>query len=68
MWFAVFANLSRRLTTQERTTLFEALDATVPDSGCVGPQNSQNDEVYFSVDAQSEAVARARPSSTLKQS
>lgn len=51
MPYAVYADLSRALTRQERATLFEALDSTVPSSGCVGPQKGPHDEVYFSIDA-----------------
>lgn len=51
MRYSVYADLSRPLTTLERSTLFEALDSTVPGSGCVGQQKGPHDEVYFSIDA-----------------
>lgn len=57
MRYGVYADLSRRLTEQERSVLFEALEASVPDSGCVGLQNGPSDEVYFSLEALSEAAA-----------
>jgi hypothetical protein len=58
MQYAVYADLSRRLTEHERSTLFEALDANVPGSGCVGLQKGHTDEVYFVLEALSEAGAR----------
>ncbi|MBN8422809.1 MAG: hypothetical protein J0L73_28130 [Verrucomicrobia bacterium] len=60
MQFAVYADLSRRLAEHERSTLFEALDADVPGSGCVGLQKGPNDEVYFVLEALSEEQARAQ--------
>ena len=36
--YSVYADLSRRLTKQERLAIFEALETSVPGSGCVGPQ------------------------------
>lgn len=57
MQYAVYADLSRRLTEQERSALFEALDASVPGSGCVGLQKGLIDEVYFSLEAPSETTA-----------
>ena len=60
MRYAIYADLSRRLTEQERSALAEALEASVPDCGCVGLQKGPNDEVYFSVEALSEATARAQ--------
>jgi hypothetical protein len=59
MWFSVYADLARRLTTDEQSALFEALDRIVPDSGCVGPQKGATDEVYFTVEAHSAAEATA---------
>lgn len=58
--YFVYADLSRPLTPAERTTLFSALDASVPGSGCVGPQRNPNDEIYFTVDAASADAAHAR--------
>jgi len=55
----VYADLSRRLTDEERLAVFEALETSVPDSGCVGPQKSEEDEVYFTVDAASDDEASA---------
>ena len=60
MRYAIYADLSRRLTEQERSAFADALDASVPDSGCVGLQKGPTDEVYFSVEALSEAAARAQ--------
>lgn len=51
MCYSIYADLTRQLTRQERATLFEALDSTVPGSGPVGQQKGPHDEVYFSVDA-----------------
>lgn len=62
MRYAVYADLSSQLTGQQRTTLFEALDIVVPGSGCVGPDRRSNDEVYFSIDAQSADEAREQSS------
>jgi len=57
--FSVYADLSRPLAVEERGTLLGALDEIAPGSGCVGLQGGPNDEVYFTVDADSEADARA---------
>lgn len=57
--YAVYADLARPLTPEERSSVFEALDANVPGSGCVGPHKSGNDEVYFAVEACSEEEASA---------
>ena len=57
MQYAVYADLSRRLAEHERSTLFEALEANVPGSGCVGLQKCPNDEVYFVLEALSEEAA-----------
>lgn len=57
MQYAVYADMSRGLTEHERSALFEALDAIVPGSGCVGIQQGPEDEVYFSLEAPSEAAA-----------
>lgn len=56
--YAVYADLTRRLTEEERSAIFAAIDSIVPDSGCVGLHKAPNDEVYFSLDATSEAAAR----------
>ena len=64
MRFNVFADLSRPLTQEERSSLFASLDAIVPDSGCVGPHNGRpNDEVFFCVEAATENEARAQAAS-----
>ena len=57
--YSVYADLSRRLTKQERLAIFEALETSVPDSGCVGPQKRAEDEVYFVVEAPSDEEASA---------
>ena len=36
---AVYADVPRRLTSVEREGLSEALDSSVPDSGCAEPQS-----------------------------
>lgn len=58
MKYEVFADLSRRLSGQERAALFELLDSTIPDSGCVGSYTDDNDEVYFVLQSDSEEAAR----------
>lgn len=58
MQFSVYADLSRQLTLEERTAVGEALDAIVPDGGCVGPQRRQDFEVYFVVEAANSEEAR----------
>jgi hypothetical protein len=57
--YDVYADLSRRLTDQERLAIFEALERSVPDSGCVGPQKGSEDEVYFVIEAPSDVEASA---------
>ena len=59
MRYHVYADLSRCLTDEERSAVAEALDQNVPGSGCVGPQNREEDEVYFSVEAPSDDEASA---------
>jgi hypothetical protein len=49
----VYADLSRPLTTTEQGAVFAAIDAIVPESGCVGPNASGCTEVYFVVEAAS---------------
>lgn len=56
----VFVDLTRRLSDVERRAVFDAVDAVVPDSGCVGPNRAGMDEVFFVVVADDEAAARAR--------
>ncbi len=51
MRFAVFADLLRPLTSDEKAALFAAVDKLIPNSGCVGPNRSGDFEVYFTVDA-----------------
>jgi hypothetical protein len=58
--YAVYADLSRPLTGEERSAVFEAVEASVPGSGCVGRQSGPNDEVYFCVEAPGEDDARAQ--------
>lgn len=58
--YAVFADLSRPLTSEEQTSVFEALDVTVPGSGYVGRDKRPNDEVYFSIEATTEDEATAQ--------
>jgi hypothetical protein len=54
----VFADLDRNLDDEERGTLSAAIDELVPDSGCVGPNRSGDEEVYFAVEAPSAEAAR----------
>lgn len=58
MRWGVFADLSRRLGDGERHAVFAAIDELVPDSGCVGPGRSGDEEVWFIVEAPDEAAAR----------
>ena len=58
MIFNVYADLSRRLSMQERIIVSDALDSIVPGSGCLGSQGSPCDEVYFRVEAASLQEAR----------
>ncbi|MFP2904785.1 hypothetical protein ACLESD_06960 [Pyxidicoccus sp. 3LFB2] len=59
MQWAIYADLSRGLSMEERLAIAEALDKLVPDSGCVGPNRAGVEEVYFCVEASTEAEARA---------
>lgn len=56
--WSVFADLDRRLDDDERGDLFAAIDAEIPDSGCVGPNRAGVEEVYFVIEADSAAAAR----------
>lgn len=58
VWHA-FVDLARRLSDVERRALFDAVDEIVPNSGCVGPNRSGVDEVYFTVEADDDRGARA---------
>lgn len=58
MLYSIYADLSRPLTDKERAQLFEALDAAVPGSGCIGRDRAPNDEIYFCVEASSDTEAR----------
>jgi hypothetical protein len=60
MEYSVYTDFSRPLTNEERSIVFEALDANVPGSGCVGIQNGPNDEIYFCVEASADAQAQAQ--------
>ncbi len=60
MIFNVYADLSRALSEYERDAIADALDSTVPDSGCVGLQGGPFDEVYFTVTAANLDDARKR--------
>ena len=60
MRYAVWADLPRELTEEERSTVFEALDRSVPGSGCVGRDKGATDAVYFCVEAVSEDEARTQ--------
>lgn len=56
--FSIFADLSRPLTADEQGEIFAALDALVPNSGCVGPNRSGVYEVFFVVDADTSEAAQ----------
>jgi hypothetical protein len=57
MHYSVFVDLSRQLSIEERSSIFEALEANVPGSGCVGVDKGPPDEVFFGVEADSEKEA-----------
>lgn len=59
MNWSIYADLSRELSVEERSALAAALDKVVPSGGCVGPQRGVVEEVYFTVEAGTEAEARA---------
>ena len=59
MLWSVYADLERSLTSDEQRAVFAALDAIVPESGCVGPNRKGTHEVYFTVDAATRAEAHA---------
>ena len=50
MRWAVYVDLSRPLSKEEQAEVFSALEAVIPDSGCVGPNRRGVHEVYFVVD------------------
>lgn len=60
MRYEIYSELLRQLSELERYTVFEAVDALIPDSGCVGRMGMPNDEVYFCVFAESEDDARSQ--------
>jgi len=61
MRYSVYADMSRPLTPEERNAVAAALEAQVPHSGCVGPQEGSNDEAYYAVEADTDedAIAQA---------
>ena len=59
MNYSVFGGLSRPLSNEERSAIFDALETCVPDGGCVGPRSTPEDEVWFEVDAPSDEEASA---------
>ena len=59
MLYAVYIDMPRQLTAQERLAVADALEAQVPSGGCVGLQKGPNDEVYFDVEAPSDKEAEA---------
>lgn len=69
--WGIYADLERPLTSDEQRAVFAALDAIVPDSGCVGPNRKGVYEVYFAVDAatrtEAETMAADFMSSVLHQ-
>ena len=60
MQYDVYVDMSRPLTVAERFDIFEALDAHVPHSGYVGLDKGPNDEMFFVVNADSDAEAVAQ--------
>ena len=59
MLYAIYVDMARQLTAQERSAVADALEAHVPSGGCVGLQKGPNDEVYFDVEASSDEEAEA---------
>lgn len=49
--FHVFADTELALGAEEQGAVFAALDALVPESGCVGPGRGGGSEIYFAVEA-----------------
>ncbi len=65
MRFSIYADLSRPLTWVEQGLVFAALDALIPDSGCIGPNRSGDYEVFFTVDAVTREAAQQAAASYL---
>jgi hypothetical protein len=57
MMWSVYADLARPLTSDEQPRASDALDALVPDGGCMGPNRSGDYEIYFEVTGSSLAEA-----------
>ena len=64
--WAIYADLERALTTDEQRAVSAALDAIVPDSGCVGPNRKGIYEVYFTVDAATRPEAETAAAQLMK--
>ena len=64
--WGVYADLERPLTGDEQHAVFAALEAIVPDSGCVGPNKKGVYEVYFSVGAATRAEAETMAAQFMK--
>ena len=60
MHWSIYADLSRGLSAEERSAIAAALNEVVPSGGCVGLQTGGVEEVYFTVEADTEAEARAQ--------
>ena len=58
MPWSIFIDLAEGLTDDQRSALFAALEAIVPDGGCIGPDRGGVEVLYFVVDAPSPEAAR----------
>ena len=59
MTWPIYADLTRTLAVHERRALADAVEAAVPNGGCVGLNASGVDEIYFEVEALDTHAARA---------
>jgi hypothetical protein len=51
MRWSVYVDLSHPLNAEEQASVTGAIDALVPDGGCVGPRRSGEWEIYFVVES-----------------
>jgi hypothetical protein len=59
--WAIYVDFVRPLAETERASIYEAVEATVPGGGCIGVwPRAVNDELYITVDADTDDEARAR--------
>lgn len=66
MPWSIFIDLAEGLSDDQRGALFAALEAIVPDGGCIGPDRDGVEVLYFVVDAPTPEAARSAAAATME--